>query len=36
LIQTTIDAVESLGLSPDEQNRIFTTNTHKLLRLDSK
>jgi hypothetical protein len=36
LIQTTVDAVSSLGLSPDDQDRIFTNNTRKLLRLDGK
>jgi predicted TIM-barrel fold metal-dependent hydrolase len=36
LMQTTIDAVTALGLSPGDQDRIFATNTRKLLRLDGK
>jgi aminocarboxymuconate-semialdehyde decarboxylase len=36
LMQTTIDAVTSLGLSPDDQDRIFAANTSKLLRLNRK
>jgi uncharacterized protein len=36
LMQTTIDAVTSLGLSPDDQNRIFAANTTKLLHLGGK